>query len=241
MTMRDDMEALAGEYVLGTLDPVERASVAARRQREAGLDAAIVAWEHRLAALNEATAAVAPPQAVWDKIQASLAGTSPGGISSASGGEIVELRNRLNFWRRSAMAASALAASLVIAVGVREMTPPPKSKNLVAVLQKDAQSPAFLVSVNVDDRIMTVRPVAAKHETGKSFELWIIDDSLGKPKSLGVIDEATPMRKPILANYNPDVIERSTYAVTLEPEGGSPTGDPTGPVLFAGKMIETSN
>ena len=46
---------------------------------------------------------------------------------------------------------------------------------------------------------MTVRPVAAKHEAGKSFELWIIDDSLGKPKSLGVIDEATPMKKPTLA------------------------------------------
>ena len=36
---------------------------------------------------------------------------------------------------------------------------------------------------------MTVRPVAAKHEPGKSYELWLVQDSLGAPKSLGVIDD----------------------------------------------------
>jgi anti-sigma-K factor RskA len=120
---------------------------------------------------------------------------------------------------------------------MHEFQPKPKTQNLVAILQKDAASPAFLVTVNVDDRTMTVRPVAAHHEAGKSYELWIVQDSLGTPKSLGVIDEPHAMTRPTLAAYKRDVIESATFAVSLEPEGGSPTGAPTGPVVFAGKLI----
>jgi anti-sigma-K factor RskA len=238
MTELDDIDALAAEYVLGTLGAVERTAVAARRQREPQLDAAIKVWERRLAPLNEAISDVAPPPETFSKIQRLVQERS---ASAATGTTVTDLTRRLNRWRATALAASAIAAALLLTIGAREFAPKPKSKNLVAVLQKDAASPAFLVSVNIDDRIMTVRPVAAKHEPGKSFELWIIHDSLGKPKSLGVIDESQPMKRPTLAAYKPDVIEGSTYAVTLEPEGGSPSGAPTGPVLFAGKMIETSD
>jgi anti-sigma-K factor RskA len=238
MNELDDIDGLAGEYVLGTLDAAERASVAARRQRETSLDAAIRAWERRLAPLNDAGSEVAPPYGTFAKIETRLLGSAS---SNPATNSVVDLTRRLNRWRAVALSASALAAGLVLTIGALQLAPKQKSKNLVAVLQKDAASPAFLVSVNVDDRVMTVRPVAAKHEPGKSFELWIIHDSLGKPKSLGVIDEATTMKKPTLAAYQPDVIQGSTYAVTLEPEGGSPSGDPTGPVVFAGKMIETSD
>lgn len=236
MTRSDDIEALAAEYVLGTLDAPERAAVAARRQREADLNAAISEWELRLAPLNSAVPEVAAPAGLWPVIATRVeSSTTEGGAGDPA--DVVDLTKRLNFWRRSALVASALAASLALAIGVHEMTPPPKSKNLVAVLQKDAQSPAFLVSVDIDNKMMTVRPVAAKHEAGKSYELWIVHDSLGAPKSLGVIDDPG-VTHPKLAAYKPEVIETATLAVSLEPEGGSPTGAPTGPVVFAGKMIE---
>jgi anti-sigma-K factor RskA len=234
----DDIDGLAAEYVLGTLDSAERASVAARRQREAALDTAISDWERRLAPLNDAVADVAPPASTFAKIESRLGGSISGSIS---GTNVVDLTRRLNRWRATALAASALAAGLILTLGAVQFAPKPKSKNLVAILQKDAASPAFLVTVNIDDRVMTVKPVAATHEPGKSFELWIIHDSLGKPKSLGVVDEATAIQKPRLANYKSDVIESSTYAVTLEPEGGSPTGEATGPVVFAGKLIQNSD
>lgn len=234
MSERDDIDALAAEYVLGTLDAGERASVAARRQREAALDAAIMDWERRLHPLTEAIAEVQPPRGLLARIEARISG---GGASA----QVLALNRQVSFWRRSAMAASALAASLVIALGVRELAPPDKPKTLVAVLQKDAQSPAFLVSVDIDNKLMTVRPVAAHREAGKSHELWIIHDSLGAPRSLGVIDDERAMTRPTLAAYKRDVIEGATLAVSLEPAGGSPTGAPTGPVVFAGKMIETSN
>jgi anti-sigma-K factor RskA len=237
MNEHDDIDGLAAEYVLGTLDAAERAEVAARRQRESALNSAISHWERRLAPLNDAAAALAPPPTTFAKIERRLSAPASG----VSGNAVVDLTRRLNRWRAAALTASALAAGLALTIGALQFAPKPKSNNLVAVLQKDAASPAFLVTVNVDDRVMTVRPVAAKHEAGKSFELWIIHDSLGKPKSLGVIDEAKATRGPTLAGYKPDVIEGSTYAVTLEPEGGSPSGAPTGPVLFAGRMIQGSD
>lgn len=234
MTDDNDITDLAGEYVLGTLDAEERASVTARRQREPALDAAIADWERRLAPLIETTLPVTPPTGLFPKIENRIQANS---VVPAGNGEVIDLSRRLKFWRTTALVASALAASLVIAIGAREFQPKPKQNNLVAVLQKDAASPAFLVTVNVDDRVMTVRPVAAKPEPGKSYELWLVQDSLGAPKSLGVIDERHAMQRPTLAAYKRDVIESATFAVSLEPEGGSPTGQPTGPVVFAGKLI----
>jgi anti-sigma-K factor RskA len=234
MTDDDDIDAIAGEYVLGTLDAAERASVAARRLRESALDAAIIAWESKLAPLSELVAAVTPPSDTFAKIESRIDGSETGPYGSAA---IIDLRRRLKIWRGTAIAASAIAASLVVAFGARELQPKPKQQNLVAVLQKDAASPAFLVTVNIEDRVMTVQPVAAKPETGKSYELWLVQDSLGAPRSLGVINGPKAVSRATLAAYTPNVIESATFAVSLEPEGGSPTGKPTGPVVFAGKLI----
>lgn len=234
MTGRDDIDELAGEYVLGTLDAAERAAVDARRAREAQLDRAIRDWERRLAPLDASARPIDPSPELFERIESRIGNSEP--VTA----QVIELKDRLKFWRRTAAITSAMAASLLAVVLVREMTPPPKSRNLVAVLQKDAQSPAFLVSVDVDNKFMTVRPVAAKHEAGKSYELWLIHDSLGKPRSLGVVDDPSVIRPAQLAAYDKNVIENATLAISLEPEGGSPTGDPTGPVLFAGKMIEGS-
>ncbi len=237
MTELDDINGMAAEYVLGTLDAAERTQIAARRLREPALDAAIVEWEKLLAPLNDLFAGVTPPAGLFEQIIQRLSATRAAG---RLGADVIDVTRRMKRWRAGALAASALAASLAIAISVDKFAPRPPSKNLVAVLQKDAASPAFLVTVNVDDKSMTVRPVAAKHEAGKSYELWIIQDSLGAPKSLGVIDESGPMLRPTLASYKSDVIESATLAVSLEPEGGSKTGAPTGPVVFAGKMIEAS-
>ncbi len=234
MTDRDDIGALAGEYVLGTLDAQERAAVEQRRLVEPGLDLAIREWQRRLAPLDNIVRPVDPSPGLFARIQQRIGKSEP--VSA----QVIALKDRLKFWRRTAALTSAMAASLVALLLVREMTPPPKQRNLIAVLQKDAQSPAFLVSVDVDNKLMTVRPVAAQHQAGKSFELWIIHDSLGKPRSLGVVDDPSVIRPAQLAAYDKSVIESATLAISLEPEGGSPTGDPTGPVMYAGKMIEGS-
>jgi anti-sigma-K factor RskA len=108
-------------------------------------------------------------------------------------------------------------------------------REYVAILQKDAASPAIEVTVNLDKKELSVRPVAARAPPGKSYELWIIDAKLGAPRSLGVIGEAS--RAASLSGYDPAVLQSATYAVTVEPPGGSPDGKPSGPPAFVGKLI----
>ena len=233
MAEPDEFDGLAGEYVLGTLDPSERASVAARRQREPALETAISTWETRLGPLSEATPSVTPPEGLFERILARLNG--------APDNAVADLTRRLRGWRVATLAASVIAASLAIFIGVREARPPLQPKNFVAVLQKDSASPAFLVSVDVDTRSLTIRPVAASQQAGKSYELWIVNDQLPAPRSLGVVRDTEFTVEPArLASYTPDLVRKSTYAVTLEPAGGSPTGLPTGPVLYSGTLVQTT-
>ena len=93
--------------------------------------------------------------------------------------------------------------------------------------------------VDATSKSYTVRRVGAAPEAGKSFELWLVSDKLQRPRSLGVIGGSDFTSRPVLSAYDADTVSRATYAVTVEPEGGSPTGQATGPIVFTGKLIET--
>jgi anti-sigma-K factor RskA len=179
------------------------------------------------------------------------AGGSPGLAERG----VILLSGRLNRWRGAALATGALAAMLALFVAISEFAPhllpaslaPPTrqvaaapSGRFVAVLQKDASAPAFLLTVDIDNRSLTVRRVAAGQEPGKSYELWLVSDRLQAPRSLGLVGAGEFTQKPLLASYDKETIDNATYAVSLEPEGGSPTGVPTGPVLYLGKLVETT-
>ena len=233
MNEAEDIDALAAEYALGTLPAAERASVALRARSEPPLAAAIEAWERRLGPLAETVAPRDAPAGVWNAIETLI-------DAQMSGGNVVGIERRLRRWKAATFAASAIAASLLAFVGVREFAQPVADKTLVAVLQKDPQSPAFLVSVDLERRQMTIRAIAAKPEPGKSYELWLVHDELKTPRSLGLVGAQPVTVGPTLAAYAPNVIEDATLAVSLEPPGGSPTGAPTGPVLWTGKLLQAT-
>ena len=106
-------------------------------------------------------------------------------------------------------------------------------------MQKDAASPAFILTVDAASKNFTVRRVGAAPEPGKSFELWLVSDRLQRPRSLGVIGSSDFTTRPLLSAYDSDTVNRATYAVSVEPEGGSPTGVVTGPIVYSGKLLET--
>jgi len=230
----DDIDALAGEYVLGTLDAAERASVAARRQREPALDEAVAAWEARLAPLMDEIAPVAPPDHLLDSIISRIDGV-------AGRDEIAVLRRRLRSWRIAAAGASAIAAGLVLFVATRTLAPSRPGENFVAVLQHDAASPAFILSVDVAARTLTIRPVAAAPQTDRSYELWLVNARLHAPRSLGVVQNAAfTVASSRLNDLPRNIVRDSTFAVTLEPLGGSPSGLPTGPILYSGTLVQAT-
>jgi anti-sigma-K factor RskA len=269
MTHDDDQEALAAEYVLGTLDADERAQA----QTLIGIDKSFAdvvrRWERRLGELHLMVDAVDPPADTWERIKAGIAPqgegsevapeeikayVAPAPVVPSADGNVVDLTRRFTRWRGAAVGMGALAASLAALLVAVEVAPErlpaplrPPSRGIetvaggrfVAVLQRDAASPAFLLTIDVDQRSMTVRRVDARREPGKSYELWLVSNQFPQPRSLGVVDnEFTTSRA--LAAYDPNTISDATYAVTLEPEGGSPTGFATGPVLWAGKLVEAA-
>ena len=232
MTVTPDDDFAAAEYALGTLDASERATLAARRLREPDLDEAIRAWEARLAPLAEAAPDIEPPGDLFPAIEARIRGAP---LEAQVNPAVVTLRRSLARWRAAAIAASVIAGVLAIGFVAREASRRSVPREYVAILQKDAASPAFEMTVNLDKQEFTVRPVAARAPPGKSFELWIIDAKLGAPRSLGVIGETS--RAASLSGFDPAVVQGATYAVTVEPPGGSPTGQPSGAPVFVGKLI----
>ena len=174
---------------------------------------------------------------------------------------VIQLASKVRQWRTVANAMTALAAALLAVLSVQVYRPEllpnvlrpkqltqivevkapsaPSSAQYVALLQKDAASPAFILTVEAASKNFTVRRVGAAPEPGKSFELWLVSDRLQRPRSLGVIGGSDFTTRPLLSAYDADTVNRATYAVTLEPEGGSPTGAATGPIVFSGKLLET--
>ncbi len=239
MNEHDDIDAIAAEYVLGTLDASERVSVDARRNREASLDAAITAWEMRLAPLNEAGSDIAPPSGLFDKIEARL-GSADAALTARPGAEVDsrvrQLERRVAGWRRTAIATSLLAACLAFVLVARNALFPPGPQSFVAVFQKDDVLPAFLLSIDLVSRELTIRPVSAQQQPGKAYQLWIVSEQTGpKPHSLGLLGDAAEPTRKTLTGFEPAILRQATFGISVEPPGGSPTGSPTGPALH-GKL-----
>jgi anti-sigma-K factor RskA len=236
-------ENSAAEYVLGTLDADERSAFERLLARDPALRAAVKQWEERLAPLTEAVREVAPPSAVWERIEKALppAPTRPvfeliQGGRTASGDD--NLRRSRNRWRGFAVAAGALAASLLVFVADREFlqkNAPQQSAtgpSYVAVVNRGGDQPALIVRVDFASGNVYVRPVSTETPAGHSLELWYIGEGRA-PKSMGLVDKS-PINRPIPQGANS---VKASFAVTVEPEGGSPTGGPTGPIVYSGQMI----
>jgi anti-sigma-K factor RskA len=225
---------LAGEYALGTLDAVERAHVDSRRRREPGLDAAIAAWERRLDPLNARTAGVEPSAGLFGRIEARLREDAPARRPvGADDAVVVRLERRVTQWRWATAAAAALAACLAVVVLVRE----PQTESFVAVFNANDTSPSFMLSVDLRSREMIIRPIGAERQAGKSYQLWIVAKSFGPaPHSLGLLNASLEPTRKGLPGIDLGELQNATFGISVEPEGGSPTGRPTGPAIH-GRLI----
>ena len=236
-----DDDALAAEYVLGTLDEPERLAAEVRRHADPIFDRLIREWEDRLAPLVYAAEDIVPPSGILARVLTQIAPSSDAVLAEVGASNVVVLRRKLRVWRGVAAVAGALAAALALWVARSEsvrMTSP--NQTYVAVLQQGSNTPSFVVSIDLDHRRMTVMPLAAKETPGKSYELWMIGGEHGVPQSLGVVDAKSTAHPP-LPSADPGLISHATYAVTLEPAGGSPTGQPTSAPLFTGRLLDVPN
>jgi len=244
--MTDDLDARAGEYVLGTLPVDERREFEANMATDPAPRDAVRDWNERLSPLADRVAPVQPPADLWDRIasRAEPSRMRSGGRLELSAppppvvdlDEIRRLRRSRSLWRLGALAASALAASMILFVVL--VTPPaPEApvagENFVAVVNRGGELPALIVRVDTREGVVRVRSLAAEAPAESSLELWYIEGDAA-PRSLGLVaDGAVPMPTPALFT----AAEGATLAVSVEPRGGSTTGAPTGPVVYSGQLI----
>ena len=239
MTDREDIDMLAAEYVLGTLDPDMRRTVDERRTNEAELNAAIADWEKRLSPLNAHYRAEMPSRDLFPGIRARIEGAriERERVQADNIVEIDLLKRKLARWRIGTFATGALVASLMVAVLVSDFAAPVSDRQFVAVFHRDDTQPAFVMSIDLDTRAVIIRPVSATLPEGKTYQLWIASDELGPaPKSLGLLENASVPTTRSLGEFDPALLRNATFGISLEPEGGSPTGRPTGPAIH-GRLI----
>jgi anti-sigma-K factor RskA len=146
------------------------------------------------------------------------------------------MRRSLRVWRGTALAASALAASLALVIGLDRSRGSRADQQYVAVVNRGGELPALVVRVDTGTGTIHVRSLAAETPADRSLELWYIGPGR-PPRSLGVVDSPT-RRLAIPVNAEERAVEGATVAVTVEPKGGSPTGGPTGPIVYSGKLVK---
>jgi anti-sigma-K factor RskA len=315
----EDRNALAAEYVLGTLPLEERGQAEALLLIDTAFAELVHQWERRLGELNVMVESVEPPADLWKKIEPDI-GTVPasdkvplapigptpltkpettaqaqtgvqestlldalaskllppeaaGGVkteakstsgwlstpsfSSATerGTDAFYLARRVRLWRITALTALVLALALAAFIALSQVAPgllsavglsmpslfaaspaaEPPASQLVAVLQREPTSPAFLLTVDPGKRTLTVRRLLSKAGADHSYELWITPQGSSQRRSLGVVGDEEFTQRP--ANVDPGVMLTANYEISYEPAGGSTKGAPSGPILFTGKMV----
>jgi anti-sigma-K factor RskA len=219
---------LAAEYVLGTLSGRVRRRFQAHLRHDPALRRIVADWERRLTPLSEPLSGMAPPARVWKAIQRRLFGRAPSGIWSS-----------LAFWRIASLAAGAA----VLAIGLYALAPKDAIEpvRMVAVMSDEQNVPAMTVSWTPEEkgeRVLRVHVIAhADMAPGTTWELWMLPGGNEPPASLGLITTHATQMLVVPAHLAPRIDQAWGLAMSIEPPGGSPTGLPTGPILYKGACV----
>ncbi len=245
MNLRDKpqlQERLAAEYALGTLRGPARARFRRWLGRDAAAARAVAEWEARLGPMAQAVAPVRPPARVWREIEQRIGGAARAG-----------LWQNLAFWRALGVAASGAVAALVAAIVLvppqaqAPAQPPPvvrapageiAASYLAVLTDPKTQKPVIVVSAGRKHEQLWVKTLDPSIQVDeRSLELWALPKG-GAPKSLGVIAREEKAMLKLASSADRSLADVPMLAVSLEPRGGSPTGAPTGPVLYSGPCVK---
>jgi anti-sigma-K factor RskA len=219
--MSDDDDLMAAELALGLNDDP---AAAARRDADPVFAERVAWWEQHFAGLTWPLGAEPAPD-LWPRIAARL----PQNDNSRG-----VLRWKLISGGLAAVSAVAL---LMLAQRPQIALPPAPSAPAVASLSGEKGS-ALAISYDATTRRLTVAPVLLDPGKGDA-ELWVIPVSSNEAVSLGVIDAHKPVTHQLTPAQARLVAAGATFAISLEPIGGSPTGHATGPIVASGKLVAT--
>ena len=93
-----------------------------------------------------------------------------------------------------------------------------------------------ILPVRASGRLIDVHYEIRGELTGRALELWALPAS-GNPIALGLVDAEAGAVLTLATPSDALLAGAKGLAVSLEPPGGSPTGQPTGPILWTGAIV----
>ena len=228
--MSEDDDLMAAEWALGLLDGAEAEAATARISADPALQARADWWRGRLAGLAE-EGKIVPREALWARISAAL----PINDNTA------RLAQR---WRATALAMMVLTVGLMSFIVLRPVpgsgpAPADAAQSAHVLLASLVSDQALSATIAFDPAQGTLAVAPAALEVGAGdAELWIIAAD-GTANSLGVIDTHTAATHNVAPAHRSLIAPGTSFAITREPRGGSPTGQATGPIIASGKIIAT--
>ena len=240
----DDIQHLAGEYVLGTLSAASRAGVEARMVNDAALRTAVEQWQEKLAPLHALIEPVEPSPRLWTRIDASVAAQAAAVKASElsrrtalpDAPTITTWWNNLRLWR--GLAASGLAATVLMGfVVITRLAQPAGPGYMVVLVGPQDKSPGWVVQASTNSQQARLIPLGKMEVPGdKSLQFWTKGDDWKGPVSLGLVKPGQSLEVPL--DKLPPLQPNQLFEITLEPYNGSPINRPTGPILFIGRAVK---
>ena len=217
------LDTLCAEYLLGTLRGPARRRFE-RALREEPLVAARLRHWQAFAPRYSSMIETPPPASAWPRLEREL------GLARYR----TPWHRRVSLWRGWAIAATAAA---LVAIGL-QLLPLKPTGSFAEIAQLSGAGDAARISAALSaDRstleLRATRPVLAG--PSQSYELWLIPAEGGAPISLAVLG-SLDARLALPQAQAARITRGAKLAVSVEPAGGSPSGAPTGPVVFAGAI-----
>lgn len=216
-------DALAAEYVLGTMTGPARTRFQRYVLNSQELRTAVAYWERRLDGFANAVEPAEVPERLWNSVTVKL------GFARANPNATWGLRA----W---------ITAALAIGIAVGAIWQPLRKAAMfhadvqVAFEDEAAHQMKWRIEADLDKnrvRVYGITDIALADD--KSYELWLLRGAGEAPVSLGLL----PVSRGKLNEFEASLPLKSgtAFAVSVEPRGGSPTHLPTGPVIHVGKFV----
>lgn len=212
--------ALAGDYAIGLMRGAARRRFETLLLDDPALRQELAQWQESLGALTDAIPEKDVPERVWHNIQARI---EP---------QVLHLPKKNPLWMRLRLALAACAVLATLYIGFIQQH---DQVRYSATLLSAERQPALRILAHA--QYLQVEPLALPAlGLDRSLELWAITAD-GKPISLGVVPVGGKGRINLSQAQRTLLAAPIALAVSLEPSGGSPTGQPTGPVLYQGQLV----
>jgi anti-sigma-K factor RskA len=219
------IDRLAAEYALGTLRGPARRRFERWRANTPSVDQRCRFWEERLMHLAKGLRPVQPPAHVWPAIERRL-----------------NLETRQPAVRR--IRSFALAASVLLVVGLAGLLywrslPPVRATAVATISAKSGEHIWQLEVFGKADRLVARAAGFFAPPADHVYELWALPKGAA-PVSLGLLPAEGASSRALTAIQKKALASSSQVAVSIEPRGGSPTGQPTGDVVFVAPLSAAS-